>query len=464
MAWTSSVAITIDHTKVPNTDQTNFPVLVTGTYPQLAAVASGGSVTSALGYDIIFASDSLGASPLTFQRANYASATGSCEFWVKIPSLSHTTDTVIYILFGNSAITTDQSSASSVWDANFAGVWHGTTDQSTVVADSTSNAISGSLSGSASVAANSSSKIAGAVTLSGGYADFGANAVLRPAAVTVEAWFKPSTASQTNFSTFCYQEYANPRSSPWGGYALHCNYSGTNTYQLKVGVSGSEVLLNSGVSIVSGSWAYVVGSFDGTTMKIYVNGSLSNSAVHSGSISYSNGVFHAGANGSGGESAQGSIDEIRVSGTARSADWIATCYNNQNSPSTFYSTSLTTASPAYPWPPFPAAPSSVQQTTSYFNPTPVGSILGSATVGSAYSEALTAKGGTSPYSFSITSGSLPTGLTLASGTISGTPSAAGTFTFTVGVTDANLFTGTQSFSIVVATAASSGGGNYGFVA
>ncbi|HET9531420.1 MAG TPA: matrixin family metalloprotease, partial [Blastocatellia bacterium] len=60
--------------------------------------------------------------------------------------------------------------------------------------------------------------------------------------------------------------------------------------------------------------------------------------------------------------------------------------------------------------------------------------LPGATTGSAYSQTLVASGGTTPYSWNIVSGfgTLPPGLTLASGgTISGTPSTAGTFNFRV---------------------------------
>ena len=69
--------------------------------------------------------------------------------------------------------------------------------------------------------------------------------------------------------------------------------------------------------------------------------------------------------------------------------------------------------------------------------------LASGTFGTAYSQTLTATGGASPYTFTtgITSGALPTGLSLSSaGVISGTPTAAGTFNFTVSGTDSSTTT------------------------
>jgi hypothetical protein len=59
-----------------------------------------------------------------------------------------------------------------------------------------------------------------------------------------------------------------------------------------------------------------------------------------------------------------------------------------------------------------------------------------ASVGVAYSQALAAAGGTGPYIWALATGSLPAGLSIdAAGVISGTPSARGTFAFSVEVTD-----------------------------
>ena len=76
-----------------------------------------------------------------------------------------------------------------------------------------------------------------------------------------------------------------------------------------------------------------------------------------------------------------------------------------------------------------------------------------AQVGVAYSSALTATGGVAPYTFSISSGSLPPGLTLnaSTGAITGTPTTAGTYSYTAKVTDS---TGTITGSLTVTVAPS----------
>ncbi len=71
-------------------------------------------------------------------------------------------------------------------------------------------------------------------------------------------------------------------------------------------------------------------------------------------------------------------------------------------------------------------------------------------VGMAYSQTLTASGGTAPYSFNVVSGALPPGLTLTpSGVLAGVPSTSGSFTFTVTATDANGCAGSQTYMIVI---------------
>jgi len=82
------------------------------------------------------------------------------------------------------------------------------------------------------------------------------------------------------------------------------------------------------------------------------------------------------------------------------------------------------------------------------------SLLIAAEIPSPYSQSLSATGGVAPYHWSIASGSLPAGFTLnaSTGTISGTPTTAGSSTFTVKVTDSSAPTAisaTKSFTLVV---------------
>ena len=80
--------------------------------------------------------------------------------------------------------------------------------------------------------------------------------------------------------------------------------------------------------------------------------------------------------------------------------------------------------------------------------------LPSGTVSSAYSATISATNGTTPYSFAVSSGSLPAGLSLStSGALSGTPTTPGGSTFTVKVTDASAATATASFTITISPAA-----------
>lgn len=77
------------------------------------------------------------------------------------------------------------------------------------------------------------------------------------------------------------------------------------------------------------------------------------------------------------------------------------------------------------------------------------SVLPDGAVGVAYNQTIVASGGTAPYTFTVSSGTLPDGLNLDSntGVISGTPTAAGSFPFTITATDNNGCQGSQNYTI-----------------
>src|ERR1700693_5876609 len=75
--WTYRKPITIDHTKVPNTVQSSFPVLIS-----LSADAGLTAHARSDGFDILFTSSD-GTTKIPYQREQYAS--GTLVAWVQVP-------------------------------------------------------------------------------------------------------------------------------------------------------------------------------------------------------------------------------------------------------------------------------------------------------------------------------------------------------------------------------------------
>jgi hypothetical protein len=78
--------------------------------------------------------------------------------------------------------------------------------------------------------------------------------------------------------------------------------------------------------------------------------------------------------------------------------------------------------------------------------------LANATQGAAYFQAVALTGGNAPFAWSVAAGALPAGITLdpTKGTLSGNPTASGSFSFTLQVKDSSAVTATQKLGIAVA--------------
>jgi RHS repeat-associated protein len=318
--------IVLGHANVPNTDQVNFPVLISGVYPYLANVSNGGLVQSANGYDIVFSSDPEGGNPLNYETGTYDPVTGTVNFWVSIPTLSHTTDTIIYLFYGNSSITSDQSNKTAVWDANYVGVWHLPNGTTLTANDSTSNGRNGTISGVTATAGQ----------IDGGASFNGSSIITIPTIgslagpFTIEEWASPGSTSATLGLFGSRSPSDESFDAKLTGGLVHADI-GSGSGWLNTSADAS-------FSYSVNSWHDFVYAVSDTGYQIFADGASIGSGSFSGTplLFDSNHILEIGGTGYGGEEFVGAIDEVRVSSTIRSADWIATEYANESSPSTFY--------------------------------------------------------------------------------------------------------------------------------
>ena len=331
--------ILIDHTKVPNTDQANFPFLLNTTDPLLKSTSNGGHVANPNGYDIVFAADSAGQTTLNFEIEKYDPTTGQLIAWVRIPTLSHVSDTVLYVLYGNASITTSQQNPAAVWDTNYKGVWHVPNGTQLSLVDSTSNANNASDNGALAAAGEIDG---GMQTNSSTFATIGTPASLANLAIgnaTFSAWVNTALGSGGILM-------GKDDQDSQAGWTLGINQS--NQVDFAVVHQNTDFDLFSSGTVGNSAWSYVVVTLTGTAGQsqatVYINGQPSGSGSggvgpttdDSGQIAYlANATYGDQESGP----LNGTVDEFRISNTARSADWIAAEYNNQGSPSTFYSLS-----------------------------------------------------------------------------------------------------------------------------
>ncbi len=336
--WGYRKPITIDRNKVntatgTTTPLSNFPVLISVTDSDLMYTGSGGKVGKTDGTDILFTSAD-GTTKLNHEIESYSSTTGASIFWVQVTSLAKTSDTVLYIYFGNSGAS-DQQNKPGVWDSNYKAVYHLPNGSTLTALDSTAKN-NGTLSGSPAAI---SGKIDGAADFSGSNHIIASSSpiVAGQTAWTVSGWIKTTATNVANGRPI----YVERASSGQNILKLD-SLDLTRTTQALVTYrddGGSLTQVAGTTAINNGAYHYIVGKLTAGNIYIYIDGVLENSATRNGTDTLTNSGIQswiAQDNGDGAANFVGSIDEVRVSNTGRSPDWIATEFNNLTSPGSFY--------------------------------------------------------------------------------------------------------------------------------
>lgn len=325
----------------------DFPVYLDITDLNLRSTTNGGHIQSANGFDILFTSSDC-STALLFQIEEYNPVTGQLIVWVRVPILSATNNTQFFLYYGNSAIAADPSSTST-WNSDFEGVWHMNNDpSSSLLNDYTGNGINGTSFGAMTATDLIPGKLGNGINFDGSNDYFALASKFYTnqgeiAQISISAWVNTTYSSNGAFNNWSILDFDR---SEYFNIFVHGNGQlgfATRAGGISDSYGGTPGDLN------DGNWHYVVGVFNGTNKLLYIDGALSLTVANPhGGVSLGTGTNRFGFIGEGSEAStfnanrnniyyNGSYDEIRFLNTSLSSDWISTEYNNQNSPSTFYS-------------------------------------------------------------------------------------------------------------------------------
>lgn len=327
--YTHKKSITIDQSMVSgSTDLEDFPVMISFTDADLATIANGGNVTSSSGFDIRFTYDNA-VSWLDHELEYYDETTGEYTAWVRLPVFSVSENTVLEMFYGNSSITTDQST-SSVW-VDYHAVFHLADND-----DSSPNGYNGTIQ------AGATDDVAG---IAGRAQYFDGNDVFQISnsmpelntEFTISMWMRTDDIS--NNARLFHDDSGSQ------GYALSLGDGGAgNLRSFQRGFPGAGII-DAVNTLSQDTWYHLNFVVDRTNFHriIYVDGAsdISDLSDNSGSTWQT----HTGVNGNvtiGGEDNtalrrhEGFFDEVRISSVVRNADWIATEYNSMDPAGSFF--------------------------------------------------------------------------------------------------------------------------------
>jgi hypothetical protein len=323
----NSIRIRIDHTKI-DSDLTNFPILVnigltsgSSDYDStsLFEILSDGSGES---YDnrkkIRFIANAFGSQVTCPAEISYWNHTlGSAHMWVKVPFISSSVDTEIYLWYNidiDSNLIDDSGStiAQDVWDDNYLGVWH--FDGSFVESSSnrpcvygTPEFVSGIINGG------------GSLYCDGSYAEGQVNNFPGFTSCTVETFMKPLQGDGAWGN--------NVISATPTKYIIHYNWHGASSTKTISGLTPETTF-----TIQELELAHVSINYDGSVAKTYKNGALHDQFSVSGfTVASGTSIIFSGLDIRTGYTYKGYLDETRISNIQRSGAWTkATNYSTRD--------------------------------------------------------------------------------------------------------------------------------------
>ena len=319
--------ITIDHTKVAG-DEVNFPILISVTNADLADTDNDGHVESSDGYDIVFYNDKEDTL-LKHEIESYTNTDGTLVFWVKVDSLSSTVDTDIYIYYGKAGVVVNPSNTDT-WDNQHVIVQHMADNPDTMhITDSTSNGNDGTKS-NWNEPDETDGKIAKGQDFDGinDHVNCGNDGTLSPDnEITISVW-----VNVTNFIALEYPGLVEKDHTEEYDLLLYPN----GTWRLICFPGGVRADINGIGRLSTGQWYHLTATYNATTGKGYTYTNGVQSTVYIGDV----GILQTSIDDlligeRDGHFFNGLIDEVRVSNTVRSANWISTMYESENAPDTF---------------------------------------------------------------------------------------------------------------------------------
>lgn len=307
--------ITIDNTKV-DTTQTDFPVLI-----KLDNSNFDFSNAKSDGADIRF-TESDGDTLIKFERLRHDDISELAEYYVKVPSVSDSVDTEIFIYYGNPSATDDED-APNTWDSNYIGVWHFDDDASnTTVEDSTSNSNDGTSNNNTDTM-STAGNIYKAFDANGDYVDNGSGSPWNfgTGDFTISGWFKTSSIPS---------EKALVAKRAWisgteDGYAI----AFTSATNLRIHYNTDQDYTIS--NIADGQWHHVSVRFDYTNAEstVILDGVDQGTKSHTQDSQSNGSPFKIGSNEAN-LHWTGDMDAFKVSDTLRTIDYCEVLYESEN--------------------------------------------------------------------------------------------------------------------------------------